>query len=43
MFNKAVVQVNQHKLTDAIESFKQSLMLDPADNDARENLQKSDQ
>lgn len=41
MFNKAVVQVNQHKLTDAIESFKQSLMLDPADNDARENLQKA--
>lgn len=41
MFNKGVVQVDQHKLPEAIESFKQSLMLNPADNDARENLQKA--
>jgi Ca-activated chloride channel homolog len=40
-YNKGVVQVLQQKLSDAIESFKESLKLMPEDNDTRENLQKA--
>ncbi len=41
LYNKGVVQVAQQKLQDAIGSFKQSLLLDPTDEEARENLQKA--
>ncbi len=41
LYNKGVAQVYQQKLKEAIETFKQSLMIDPADNDTRENLQKA--
>lgn len=40
-YNKGVVQAYQHKLPEAVESFKQALLLNPADNDSRENLQKA--
>jgi Ca-activated chloride channel homolog len=41
LYNKGVVQVAQQKLQDAIGSFKQSLLIDPTDEEARENLQKA--
>lgn len=41
LYNKGLSQVQQQKLTDAVEAFKQSLMLSPNDNDTRENLQKA--
>ena len=41
LYNKGVAQVYQQKLKEAVETFKQSLMIDPADNDTRENLQKA--
>ena len=41
LYNKGVAQVYQQKLKEGIETFKQSLMIDPADNDTRENLQKA--
>lgn len=40
-YNKGVVQAYQHKLPEAVESFKQALLLNPEDNDSRENLQKA--
>ncbi|HRH59941.1 MAG TPA: tetratricopeptide repeat protein, partial [Chitinophagaceae bacterium] len=40
LYNKGMVLVRQQKLPEAADAFKQSLMLNPADNDARENLQK---
>lgn len=40
-YNKGLTLVQQQKLQDAIENFKQSLTLAPDDNDARENLQKA--
>ena len=41
LYNKGVAQVQQQKLEEAIEAFKQSLTLKPDDNDIRENLQKA--
>ncbi len=41
LYNKGVSEVREQKLIDAIETFKQSLMLNPLDNDTRENLQKA--
>ena len=40
-YNKGVAEAQQQKLTEAIESFKQALMLMPEDDEARENLQKA--
>ncbi|HXL58169.1 MAG TPA: tetratricopeptide repeat protein [Chitinophagaceae bacterium] len=40
-YNRGVAQVQQQKLADAIESFKEALKLIPEDNDTRENLQKA--
>ncbi len=40
-YNKALAMLQQNKLNDAIDALKQSLRLQPADNDARENLQKA--
>ena len=40
LYNKGMVLVRQQKLPEAADAFKQSLMLNPGDNDARENLQK---
>ena len=40
-YNKGVAEAQQQKLPDAIESFKQALLLTPDDNDTRENLQKA--
>lgn len=40
-YNKGLSLIAQQKLTEAIESFKQSLLLSPTDNDTRENLQKA--
>ncbi|HRI20564.1 MAG TPA: tetratricopeptide repeat protein [Panacibacter sp.] len=41
LYNRGVAQAQQQKLTEAIESFKESLTLSPYDNDTRENLQKA--
>ena len=41
LYNKGLAQVQQQKLIEAIETFKQSLKMTPEDNDARENLQKA--
>ena len=40
-YNKALSQLQQKKLPEAIDAFKQSLRLSPGDNDTRENLQKA--
>ncbi len=40
-YNKALALLQQDKLNEAIDALKQSLRLQPADNDARENLQKA--
>lgn len=40
-YNKALAMLQQDKLNEAIDALKQSLRLQPADNDARENLQKA--
>jgi tetratricopeptide (TPR) repeat protein len=40
-YNKGVAEAQQQKLPEAIESFKQALLLTPEDDDARENLQKA--
>lgn len=41
LYNKGLSMVKSQKLPDAIEAFKQSLLLAPDDNDTRENLQKA--
>jgi len=41
LYNKGLSQVQQQKLTEAVEAFKQSLTLAPDDNDTRENLQRA--
>ena len=41
LYNKGVAEVNQKQLQDAINSFKQSLRVNPNDDDTRENLQKA--
>jgi tetratricopeptide (TPR) repeat protein len=41
LYNKGLSQVRQQKLDEAIQSFKQSLRLNPADEETRENLQKA--
>lgn len=41
LYNKGLAQVRQQKLDEAIQSFKQSLRLNPTDEDTRENLQKA--
>lgn len=40
-YNKGVVQQNNKKLPECIESYKNALKLNPADEDARQNLQKA--
>lgn len=40
-YNKGVVLGKQQKLQESIEAWKESLKLDPNDNEARENLQKA--
>ncbi len=40
-YNKGVVEARQRQLAEAIESFKKSLLLQPDDDDAKENLQKA--
>ncbi|CAN5147180.1 hypothetical protein BH11BAC6_BH11BAC6_06330 [soil metagenome] len=41
LYNKGLSMVKAQKLPDAIDAFKQSLLLAPDDNDTRENLQKA--
>jgi Ca-activated chloride channel family protein len=40
-YNKGVAEVKQKQLQEAVNSFKQSLKLNPTDEEARENLQKA--
>jgi len=40
-YNKGVADVKQQQLQQAVNSFKQSLRLNPADEESRENLQKA--
>jgi len=40
-YNKALALLQDKKIQEAIDAFKQSLRMAPADNDARENLQKA--
>ncbi len=40
-YNKGLSLIARQQLIEAIDAFKQSLMLSPADNDTRENLQKA--
>ncbi len=40
-YNKALALLQQDKLNEAIDALKQSLRLQPGDNDTRENLQKA--
>ena len=40
-YNKGVLQAQVNQLPEAIDAFKQALVLDPQDQDARENLQKA--
>ncbi len=40
-YNKGLSLIRQKKIQDAIDAFKQSLKLQPADDEARENLQKA--
>ncbi len=41
LYNKGVALIKQQKLDESIEAWKNSLRLDPADSDARENLEKA--
>ncbi len=41
LYNKGVAEINQKQLQEAINSFKQSLRVNPTDDDTRENLQKA--
>lgn len=41
LYNKGVVYSNEKKLPESIEAYKETLKLNPADNEARENLQKA--
>ncbi|CAN5766885.1 hypothetical protein BH10BAC2_BH10BAC2_31070 [soil metagenome] len=41
LYNKGITMIRSQKLPEAIEAFKQSLLLTPDDNDTRENLQKA--
>ena len=41
LYNKGVALIKQQKLDESIEAWKNSLLLDPADSDARENLEKA--
>jgi Ca-activated chloride channel family protein len=41
LYNKGVTEAQQEKLVEAIEAFKKALLLNPDDNDTRENLQKA--
>ena len=41
LYNKGLTMVKAQKLPEAIEAFKESLLLVPDDNDTRENLQKA--
>ena len=41
LYNKGLTMLKSQKLPDAIDAFKQSLLLVPDDNDTRENLQKA--
>lgn len=40
-YNKGLTMIKYQKLPEAIDAFKESLLLDPEDNDTRENLQKA--
>ena len=40
-YNKGVAEVNQKQIQEAVNSFKQSLRINPNDDDTRENLQKA--
>jgi Ca-activated chloride channel family protein len=40
-YNKGLTMIKYQKLPEAIVAFKESLLLDPEDNDTRENLQKA--
>ncbi len=40
-YNKGVAEVKQQQLQEAVNSFKQSLRLNPTDEESRENLQKA--
>lgn len=40
-YNKGLALIRQQNIDDAIQAFKQSLSLNPADNDVRDNLQKA--
>jgi len=41
LYNKGVAQVKQQKLQESIDSWKDALKIDPADSDARDNLEKA--
>jgi Ca-activated chloride channel homolog len=41
LYNSGVAWIKQQKLPESIDSWKKALKLDPADEDARENLQKA--
>ena len=41
LYNKGVALIKQKKLDESIDAWKNSLKIDPADSDARENLQKA--
>ena len=41
LYNKGVALIKQQKLDESIDAWKNSLRLDPADSDARENLEKA--
>ncbi|MBG9375005.1 tetratricopeptide repeat protein [Panacibacter sp. DH6] len=41
LYNKGITMIRAQKLPEAIEAFKQSLLLNPEDNETRENLQKA--
>lgn len=41
LYNKGVAEIKQQKLEESIRSWKDALKIDPADSDARENLQKA--
>lgn len=40
-YNKGVVLQNEKKIPDCIDAYKKALILDPANEDARQNLQKA--
>ena len=41
LYNKGITMLRAQKLPEAIDAFKQSLLLNPEDNETRENLQKA--